>query len=43
MSVFTIIVSIFGLVVLLPLAASLLMNTILKNIDNEGIYDEENS
>lgn len=43
MSLFTIIASIFGLAIVLPLAASLLMNTILKNTDDEGIYDEEDS
>ena len=43
MSLFEIILSVIALVVLLPLGASLLMNTILKNTDNEGIYDEEGS
>jgi len=42
-SLFEIILSVIALVVLLPLGASLLMNTILKNTDNEGIYDEEGS
>ena len=43
MSLFAIVASVFGLVVLLPLGASLVMNTILKNTDNEGLYDEEDS
>lgn len=43
MSLFEIIVSLFALVILLPLGASLLMNVILKNTDNEGLYDEEDA
>ena len=43
MSLFTLILSVFGLAIVLPLAASLLMNTILKNTDDEGIYDEEDA
>jgi len=29
--------------VILPLGTSLLMNTVLKNTDNEGLYDEEDA
>lgn len=43
MSLFEIIASLFVLVILMPLGASLLMNVILKNTDNEGLYDEEDA
>ena len=43
MSLFEIIASSFALVILMPLGASLLMNAILKNTDNEGLYDEEDA
>ena len=34
---------IVGLVIVLPLVASFLMNIILMNTDSEGIYDELDS
>lgn len=41
MSLLTVILSVFAIVVLLPLTASWLMGTILKNTDNEGLYEDE--
>jgi hypothetical protein len=40
-SLFEIVLWVVGVAVILPLTASLLMNTILKNTDNEGLYDDE--
>lgn len=43
MSLFEIVLWVVGVAVILPLTASLLMNTILENTDNEGLYDEEDA
>jgi hypothetical protein len=40
-SLLEIVLWVVGVAVILPLTASLLMNTILKNTDNEGLYDDE--
>jgi len=42
-SLFAIFATIIGVVVVLPLVASFLMKTILKDTDHEGIYDELDS
>lgn len=43
MSLLEIVFWVVVVAVILPLTASLLMNTILKNTDNEGLYDEEDA
>lgn len=43
MSLLEIVLWVVGVAVILPLGASLLLNTLLKNIDSEGIYDEEDA
>jgi hypothetical protein len=43
MSLFEIILSVFALVIFLPLTASWLMNIILDNTDDDGIYDDEDA
>lgn len=41
MNLWLVILSIVGLVIVLPLVASILMAFILETANNEGLYDDE--